>query len=68
MINNNNDLCYKYKYKDLIFKQIIEELKPTEENLRLMRDRLNKANLDELEKVYEAFERFGVKSILETVK
>ena len=66
MINNNNDSCWKYK--DLILKQIIEELKPTEDNLQLIRDRLNKANLDELERTYEAFERFGVKNVMETVK
>ena len=32
-----------------------------------MRDRLNKASFDELERTYEAFERFGVKAIMESV-
>ena len=57
-----------WKYRDLILKQIKEELNPTEEELQLMRDRLNKASSDELERTYESFERFGVKVIMETVK
>lgn len=57
-----------WKYRDLILKQIKEELNPTEEELQLMRDRLNKANSDELERTYEAFERFGVEAIMETVR
>ena len=57
-----------WKYRDLILKQIKEELSPTEEELQLMRDRFNKANSDELERTYEAFERFGVKVIMETVR
>ena len=57
-----------WKYRDLILKQIKEELSPTEEELQLMRDRLNKASSDELERTYEAFERFGVRVVMETVR
>lgn len=57
-----------WEYKNLILKQIKEELNPTEEKLQLMRDRLNKASSDELERLYEVFERFGVKVIMETVR
>ena len=57
MITGNRELGWKYR--DLILKQIKEELNPTEEELQLMRDRLNKASSDELERTYEAFERFG---------
>lgn len=57
-----------FKYKDLILKQIKEELNPTQEELQLMRDRLNKASFDELERTYEAFDRFGVKAIIEQIK
>ena len=66
MITGDRELGWKYR--DLIIKQIKEELNPTEEELQLMRDRFNKANSDELERTYEAFERFGVKVIMETVR
>jgi len=41
MTNNNNDSCWKYR--KLILNQIIVELNLTEENLQLIRDRLNKS-------------------------
>lgn len=66
MITGDRELCWKYR--DLILKQIKGELNPTEEELQLMRDRLNKASSDELERTYEAFERFGVEVIMETVR
>lgn len=66
MITGDRELGWKYR--DLILKQIKEELNPTEEELQLMRDRLNKANSDELERTYEAFERFGVKAIMGSVR
>ena len=56
------------QYRDLIIGQIRKELNPSGENLQLMKDRLNKANSDELERTYEAFERFGVKVIMECVR
>ena len=33
-----------------------------------MKDRLNKGTPDELERIYDAFERFGVVAILECIK
>ena len=65
MITGDRELGWKYR--DLIIKQIKEELNPTEEELQLMRDRLNKVSSDEQERTYEAFERFGVEVIMETV-
>ena len=56
------------QYRDLIIEQIKKELKPSEEYLQLMKDRLNKANSDELERTYEAFERFGVEMVMECVR
>lgn len=56
------------QYRDLIIEQIKKELKPSEEDLQLMKDRLNKASSDELERTYEAFERFGVEVIMECVR
>ena len=56
------------QYRDLILEQIKEELKPSDEDLRLMKDRLNKASSDELERTYQAFERFGVEVVMECVR
>ena len=56
------------QYRDLIIEQIKKELKPSEEDLQLMKDRLNKANSDELERTYEALERFGVEMVMECVR
>ena len=56
------------QYRDLILEQIKKELKPSDEDLQLMKDRLNKASSDELERTYQAFERFGVEVIMECVR
>lgn len=55
------------QYRDLIIEQIKKELKPSEEDIQLMKDRLNKASSDELERTYEAFERFGVEVIMDNI-
>lgn len=55
------------KYRDLILEQIKKELKPSDEDLQLMKDRLNKASSDELERTYQTFERFGVEVVMECV-
>lgn len=65
MITRDKELGWKYR--NLILKQIKEELNPTEEELQLMRDRLNKSSFDELERTYEAFDRFGVEVIMKSV-
>ena len=56
------------KYRDLILDQIKTELKPSDGELQRMRNRLNKSTSDDLERVYDAFERFGVVAILECIK
>lgn len=66
MITGDRELGWKYR--DLILKQLKKELNPTEKELQLMRDRLNKSSSDELERTYEAFERFGVKVIMEQIR
>lgn len=55
------------QYRDLIIEQIKKELNPSEQELQLMKDRLNKASSDELERTYEAFERFGVEVIMDNI-
>ena len=70
-IGDNNMITGDYKlgcqYRDLIIEQIKKELKPSEEDIQLMKDRLNKASSDELERTYEAFERFGVEVIMDNI-
>ena len=56
------------KYRNLILKLIDKEMNPSVETLQRMKDRLNKANSDELERTYEAFERFGVEVIMKCVR
>lgn len=56
------------QYRDLILDQIKTELKPSDGELQRMRDRLNKGLSDDLERVYDAFGRFGVAAILESIK
>ena len=55
------------QYRDLIIEQIKKDLKPSEEDIQRMKDRLNKASSDELERTYEAFERFGVEAIMDNI-
>ena len=62
------DFSIKCKYRDAILNQIKKEINPSENDLMLMRDRLNKATPDELERTYEAFERFGVKIVMDLVR
>lgn len=47
----------------MILEQIKTELIPSDGELQRMRDRLNKSSSDELERVYDAFRRFGVAAI-----
>lgn len=63
-----DDVSIRMKYRKAIIEQIKKEINPSDNDLELMRDRLNKASSDELERTYEAFERFGVQVILDTVK
>ena len=56
------------QYRDLIIKQIKKELNPSDEVLQLIKDRLNKASSDELERTYQAFVRFGVEVVMECVR
>ena len=55
------------QYRDLIIEQLKKEINPSEERLQKMINRLNNASSDELERVYEAFDRFGVQSIMDAV-
>ena len=52
------------KYRDEIIKLIKEDLNPPEEQLSRMVSKLNQFNLQELERTYNMFYRFGVDTIL----
>lgn len=56
-----------WKYRDLIINQIKEELNPNNEKLQNIIKKLNDSTSDELERLYETFERFGVKTIIEII-
>ena len=56
-----------FQYRDLIIEQLKKEINPSEERLQKMINRLNNASSDELERTYEAFDRFGVQSIMDAV-
>ena len=53
------------KYRDEIIKLIKEDLNPSEESLSRMVSKLNQFNLQELERTYDMFYRFGVNTILD---
>lgn len=54
-------------YRDLIIKQIDDELKLSKDQRENIISKLNNAHSDELERLYEAFERFGIEIILDIV-
>jgi len=56
-----------FQYRDLIIEQLKKEINPSKERLQKMIDRLNNASSDELERTYEAFDRFGVQTIMDAV-
>lgn len=56
-----------FQYRDLIIEQLKKEINPDKERLQKMIDRLNNASSVELERTYEAFERFGVQAVMDAV-
>lgn len=62
------DVSLGIKYRNAILEQIKKEINPSDNVLQLMRDKVNKASSDELERVYDAFERFGVQVMFDIVK
>ena len=62
------DIALGMKYKKAILDQIKEQVDPSENDLLVMSNRLGKASSDELERTYEAFERFGVKTVMDQVR
>lgn len=48
-----DDVSIRMKYRKAIIEQIKKEINPSDNDLELMRDRLNKASSGELERTYE---------------
>lgn len=57
-----------WKYRDLIIEQIDSELELSKDQRGNIISKLNNAHSDELERLYEAFERFGVQVILDIAR
>lgn len=55
------------KYRDLILNQLKSEIEISDDQIGSIMKRLNNSTSDELERVYEAFERFGVQVILDII-
>lgn len=66
MISGDRELGRKYR--DLIIEQIKKELNPSKEKINRIENILNNSSSDELERTYEAYERFGVKVIMEEIR
>lgn len=53
----------KTDFENLILDMIKEELNPSDDRLKKMKARLKNATLDDVERLYDAFARFGVQNI-----
>ena len=62
-----NKILERRKCKDMIIKQIQNEINPPKEKMEVIETTLNRAKLDDLERLYDAFERFGVQSIIDNI-
>lgn len=70
MINNmiQGDVTEGRKYRGLILNQLKNETEISDDQIGSIMKRLNNSTSDELERTYEAFERFGVQMILDIVR
>ena len=68
MSEMTGDVSLRIKYRDGILNQIKKEKNISNNDFRLIANRLSRANFDELERTYEAFERFGVNTIFDIIK
>lgn len=55
------------KYRDLIIDQIRNELNVSEDRVNKIIRILNKSSSDDLRRLYETFERFGVQTIFDII-
>ena len=61
------DVTKSRKYRNLILNQLKSETKISDDQIRSIMKILNDSTSDELERIYESFERFGVQVILDVV-
>lgn len=57
----------KYSYRKLILDQIESEMQLTEKQVQDIVQKLNAASIDELTRLYDAFNRFGVCTVFDMV-
>ena len=55
------------KYRGLILNQLKSEMEISDEQMGNIMRKLNSSTSDELERVYETFERFGVQVIFDII-
>lgn len=61
------DVTEGRKYRDLILNQLKSEMEISDEQMGNIMRKLNSSTSDELERVYETFERFGVQVIFDII-
>ena len=61
------DMAEGRKYRDLILNQLKSEMKISDEQIGNIMRRLNNSTSDELERIYDAFDRFGVNVIFDII-
>ena len=66
-MNNLSNAQLILKYRDEIIKLIKKDLNPSPEKLSRMISKLNQFNLQELERTYNMFYRFGVNTIFDVL-
>ena len=59
------DVTEGRKYRDLILNQLKSETEISDDQIGNIMKILNNSTSEELERIYEAFERFGVQTIFE---
>lgn len=61
------DFKLKQMYKDHLLDQIKKELNPSDNELKVMSARLNATDMEDIARVADAFDRFGVKVIMDII-
>ena len=62
-----NEMEIKNKYCKLILEQVRKEKDIEESRLKKIESKLRSSSLNDLERLYQAFERFGVNNIIDSL-
>lgn len=55
----------KYNYRKLILQQIKAEIQLGEQQIQNIEQKLNMASIDDLARLYDTFNRFGVRTVFD---